>query len=578
MATEQYDVAIIGGGPAGSTAGTLLRKYKPNIRVLILEREKFPRDHVGESQLPGISRILDEMGCWDKVEAANFPIKIGATYKWGKTAELWDFDFMPPQMIQELPRPGKYEGQRVHLAFQVDRSIYDHILLDHALEHGCEVRQETRVTSVQAEGDRVTGLRLENGEEVSARWYFDASGHSGILRRALDVEATYPTALQNIAIWDYWQNATWAEEIGIGGTRVQVMSLGYGWIWFIPLGPTRTSVGLVIPKTTFKEMGLSPQEAYTQALTQESRIRGFMEGAVSEHKLQTTRDWSFEAARHCGENWFLIGESSGFADPILSAGLSITHACAREAAFTILTMDANPADKEWLASEYNTRQSRRIQAHIRFADYWYTANTQFSELKAFTSTIAKESGLNLDPEEAWRWLGQGGFILDDQTFGLAGIHFTLFADLSNHLAQLPNIHEVENNNVFVMDVKGAAHQDFAQYEDGHVIKIPCLTRNGKIWPLQGAYGIWHKILRIAKTTPEIIDGLKATLPRNLTPHEHNTQMFHIGTALNVLIVEGWVKASMDPRYPIFKPMSYTKTIHKHERDAPLQTVGKGRKG
>lgn len=81
--SEHYDVAIVGGGPAGSTLGALLKKYHPDLGVTILEREQFPREHVGESQLPPIGKILDEMGCWDKVEAANFPIKIGATYRWG---------------------------------------------------------------------------------------------------------------------------------------------------------------------------------------------------------------------------------------------------------------------------------------------------------------------------------------------------------------------------------------------------------------------------------------------------------------------------------------------------------------
>src|SRR5882672_3390678 len=83
MSQSEYDVAIIGGGPGGSTLGSLLRKYEPSIKVLILEREVFPRDHIGESQLPPISVVLDEMGCWDKVEAANFPIKVGATFRWG---------------------------------------------------------------------------------------------------------------------------------------------------------------------------------------------------------------------------------------------------------------------------------------------------------------------------------------------------------------------------------------------------------------------------------------------------------------------------------------------------------------
>src|SRR4029079_6286038 len=95
--------------------------------------------------LPPIGAILHEMGVWDKVEAANFPIKIGATYRWGKTKGLWDFDFLPPASFKDERRPGKYVGQRKATAFQVDRSIYDQILLDHARELGAEAREETRV-------------------------------------------------------------------------------------------------------------------------------------------------------------------------------------------------------------------------------------------------------------------------------------------------------------------------------------------------------------------------------------------------------------------------------------------------
>ena len=143
MCAKHFDVAIVGGGPSGSTTGALLKKYAPNLSVLILERETFPRDHIGESLLPPIGPILDEMGVWDKVEAADFPIKVGATYRWGKNPELWDFDFLASETFVEQERPGKFEGQRRRTSFQVDRSIYDKILLDRAAELGCEVREAT---------------------------------------------------------------------------------------------------------------------------------------------------------------------------------------------------------------------------------------------------------------------------------------------------------------------------------------------------------------------------------------------------------------------------------------------------
>ena len=150
-----YDVAIIGGGPGGSTTGAMLKHYHPGLRVLILERETFPRDHIGESQLPPISAVLDEMGCWDKVEAAGFPIKVGATYRWGRSPELWNFEFLPLADFRDEPRPAKFQGQRKQTAFQVDRSIYDQILLDHARDLGCEVLEGTKVAQVLHAGDRV---------------------------------------------------------------------------------------------------------------------------------------------------------------------------------------------------------------------------------------------------------------------------------------------------------------------------------------------------------------------------------------------------------------------------------------
>lgn len=313
---DQYDVAIIGGGPAGATAGALLRLYNPDLRVLILEREKFPRDHIGESLLPPISPILEEMGCWEAIESADFPIKIGATYRWGQRPELWDFDFYPPAKFKDEPRPAKFEGQRVSTAFQVDRSIYDKILLDRAKELGCEVREETHVSKVLVEGDEVQGLKLASGETITAAHYVDASGSSGILRRALGIACDYPTTLKNIAIYDYWQNADWVVKIGVGATRIQVRSLGYGWIWFIPLGATRTSIGLVIPAEYYKKSGKRPEELYAEALRDEPTLTDLLKNAHSEGKLQTTRDWSFLARRQAGANWFLIGECAGFADPI----------------------------------------------------------------------------------------------------------------------------------------------------------------------------------------------------------------------------------------------------------------------
>ena len=277
--TKDIDVAIIGGGPAGSTAGTLLKKYAPDLSVSIFERERFPREHVGESQLPPIGHVLHEMGVWNAVEAAGFPVKIGATYRWGTTDDLWDFDFVKGLKPADYARPARFEGVRRETAFQVDRAPYDKILLDHARRAGCEVHEETAVREAVREGDRVASLRLEGGEEIRARYVVDASGGAGILRRAMGVGTTTPSSLRNIAVWQYWENPEWADGIGIDGTRVFVMSLGYGWIWFIPIGPTRTSVGLIVPADYYKASGERPEALYQRAISEEPKVRGHLERA-----------------------------------------------------------------------------------------------------------------------------------------------------------------------------------------------------------------------------------------------------------------------------------------------------------
>jgi flavin-dependent dehydrogenase len=547
-----YDVAIIGGGPAGSTCAALLRKYEPDLKVAVFEREIFPRDHVGESLLPPISLILDEMGCWDKIEAADFPIKIGATYRWGRRPELWDFEFLPGDRFIEQRRPARLEGQRRFTSFQVDRSKYDKILLDHAEELGCEVCQGTKVARVLCEGNAVTGLKLESDETVTARHYVDASGNSGILRRAMQVDCKYPSTLKNIAIYDYWQNAEWAVEIGVGGTRIQVLSLGYGWIWFIPIGPTRTSIGLVVPAEYYKQTGKRPEELYAQALSEETIVAGLLKNATSEGLLQTTRDWSFLADRHVGDNWFLIGECSGFADPILSAGVTMAHISGRQAAYTILELDRREHDPEWLKDQFQKRQKQRIETHIRFGDYWYTANQQLKELKEFTAQLARDTGLEMSPDKAWNWIASGGFINEDLNIGAGGFSLAAIRDSGDFLAEVAFESPLEKNNVLTLDLAGASWREFGVYAGGRVRKAPCYFRADRVLPITGEVELLLNILQRESKLSQIVDALTSIAKNNPKNPALSQIVWNAMPALEAMIHDGWVKATRDPRFPLGK--------------------------
>jgi len=545
------DVAIIGGGPAGSTVGALLKRYEPSIDVAIIEREHFPREHVGESHLPAISQILDEIGVWDKVEAANFPVKIGGTYRWGATDELWDLSFIPGQTFMDVPRPGKYEGQRRQTAFQVDRSVYDKVLLDHARGLGCNVNEGVKVTIVETDGDRVTGLKLSSLEsEIEARYYVDCSGDAGILRRAFDIGVESPTALRNIAIWDYWQDAEWAITLGTGGTLIQIMSLGWGWLWFIPISPTRTSVGFVLPASYYKATGKSKEAIYSEAIKAEPLISKLLSHARPEGVIQATKDWNFVADRLCGDNWFLAGDSCGFADPILSAGMTLAHTSGRKVAYIILDLLRGNHDPEWLKSEYTSGHRAQIKHHMQFADFWYSSNGRFTDLKEYCSEIAETAGLTLDADSAFRWLATGGFALEAPgvaralSYSVSGIKY-----VTQQLSGSDWDWQVAKTNLWLLKLSDATEENFAVFEAGCISKLKCYRRGDKILPVTGVY---QRVLESLKKDVDAILVINSCLEVMTTQDGYSSAvaMTLIGETIEALIAEGWVKAKVNSQRPM----------------------------
>ncbi|MEQ1822980.1 MAG: NAD(P)/FAD-dependent oxidoreductase [Fimbriimonadaceae bacterium] len=547
--SSNYDVAIIGGGPAGSTCGSILKKYSPNLRVGIFEREKFPREHVGESQLPPIGAILDEMGCWEKVEKANFPLKIGATYRWGSSELLWDFEFVPLQNFVNPKRPGKFEGQRKQLAFQVNRAIYDQILLDHAQEMGCEVFQETKVSEVLRTGDHVDGLKLESGEVITATHYVDGSGGSGILRRAMGVETDTPTKLKNVAFWDYWENARWATKFYDTATRVLVLSIGSGWIWYIPLGPTTTSIGFICPAEFHKESGRTPKEQYEWALSQEPLVTDLIKGGSATGDVKATKDWSFVSERMAGGNWLLAGEAAGFADPILAAGLTLTHTSAREAAYTILAIENGDTEGDWLKEKYSENQAKRIRQHIRFADFWYSANGIFTDLQAHTTKIAAEAGLELEPAKAFQWLGTGGFT--DDVFGQVGLGGLDLAGARQVAARFLDADvkwQLNRVNVLRLNLEGATEETAPSYSNGKIHRRLAYRRGNKILPNAGLFARVIEALKSSKDIGTIFN----TVTHGLTKSEgrpHSEATLQLMQVMELMLQDGWITGKFDPSKP-----------------------------
>lgn len=551
---DMYDVAIIGGGPGGSTAGTLLRKYNPDLRVLILERERFPRDHIGESQLPPIGRILHEMGVWDKVEAADFPIKFGATYTWGKTTEPWTFGFIPLEEIpKDYKRPGKFEGWRQQVALQVDRAVYDKILLDHAAEMGCEVREGVKVTGIEHADDQVEMLSLSTGEQVRARYYIDASGNAAVLRRELGVKVNAPELLRNVAFWDYWSAKEMNAPIWEGGaTRIHIRSTAYGWIWYIALGRDRTSIGLVCNADYYRKVGRKPEDLYQEAIRSDPLVLKLIGEGKPRGQIESTTDWSYVAERAYGKNWFLCGECLGFADPILSAGLTLTHTCAQHVAYTILELDRGEHNRRWLLEQYEGTQLKRVRQHIRFADYWYTGNGLFSAIQENCTRIAKESGLLLSPAEAFRWLSNGG--IDDTLgqFAIGGLDLAGVKQVQwrlSHASDADVTFQISGKNWFKLNLLGAKSTPVASMQDGRIVAVPAYVRGDRVLALAGGYKLMFDILRTTFDAEGITRKLLANFQKSTPPAGVEYTYKQCIQCLEAMAVNGWVVCSTKPGRP-----------------------------
>jgi len=539
------DVAIIGGGPAGATVASLLKVHSPALDVVVLEGAKFPRDHVGESLLPTTCSILDEMGCWDKVEAERFPIKLGAFYRWGLTPDLIHFTFLQ-EPFQNRERPGKFEGQRLSTTWQVDRSVFDTVLLDHAESQGCHVFQESLVTGVRTSGDAITGLDVKSSAipdgVVQAKHYVDASGVRGIIRKAFDVEVESPTNLRNIAVWDYWQDAEWEDRDG-EGTFIRILSLEWGWLWFITIGETRTSVGLVTSADYYKQSGLSTEELYAKAIRDEPNIAKLLANAKRENVLQADKDWSYLSSRLVGENWFLAGDCCGFADPILSAGITLAVSGARKVAYSIKEMESGSLDPAWIRGEYNRTHRANIKSHIRFADYWYRANKRFPELEEYCSEIAKDSGLELDPKAAFQWIATGGFTDDygDQptvgTYKLSAVKWII----GKFAGEQPQLQFVKCDRL-KLNLEGAERIQSAVYRDGQIKVKESYVRGDTILLVDAFYRHAYMALSTETETQKVVELMRKWIAARLPDHNPQQALQIALEVLEAMYVQGWIVA------------------------------------
>lgn len=348
MSSFDYDLAVIGGGPAGSTAAALARKR--NLRVAVFEKERFPRFHIGESLLPNGNAILRESGAWPKVEQAGFIRKNGAYFF------LYEGDAQKEVIFSQ----GMVRG--LDYTYQVDRAKFDQLLLDHAETLGADIFRETKVTAVKnhTAGLELTARSAAGERVINARWLLDATGRENVFSSELKRELDPASLARRVAIYSHFRGVWRAAGYAAGHTTV--VRLPEGWFWLIPISEEITSVGLVTTVESLRDRSAPPAEQFHAAVSSSSRLRELMKGATATMPFHVTTDYSYFRRRLAAERTLLIGDAAGFFDPIFSSGVYVALRSAQRA--VELVARAHAADRP-LSSAECERYTREFKQHAR---------------------------------------------------------------------------------------------------------------------------------------------------------------------------------------------------------------------
>jgi len=356
------DVVVIGGGPGGSTAATMLARK--GWRVLLLERERFPRDHVGESLLPASIPVLEELGALPAVQQAGFLPKWGATMVWGRDKTPWSWYF-------------RETNQRYPHAYQVWRPQFDHLLLDNCRTHGVEVREGHAVRQVLFEGGRAVGIRFvaDDGAEHTARARFvvDASGQSALLGRQLGLRR-WDTLFQNLAVYAYFKGAQ--RLPAPDETNILVESYPHGWFWNIPLHTAWMSVGAVVDSRTGQE-GLrhsGPQRFLQEHIAQAPYTAQLLCQAQLVHGPFVIKDWSYVSDEVAGDGYVLVGDAACFVDPLFSSGVHLALMAGVLAAAYVTTALKDPGMQEAASLVYKKLYYKEYGHFRDMAALFYASN------------------------------------------------------------------------------------------------------------------------------------------------------------------------------------------------------------
>jgi FAD-dependent halogenase len=387
---EDVDVVVVGGGPGGATLAALVAMQ--GHRVVVLEKEKFPRWQIGESLLPstvhGVCRLT---GVADELAQAGFTVKRGGTQRWGANPEPWTFAFSVSP---------KLAGQ-TSFAYQVERSRFDKILLDHARRMGADVREECTVGDIVSDDERVRGVSYTDADgksgQIRARYVVDASGNKSRTHKHVGGSRKYSDFFRSLALFGYFE----------GGKRLpppnsgNILSAAFdsGWFWYIPLRPNLTSVGAVVRREMASKIQGDPEEALQALIAECPMISDYLRDAkrVTEGEygqLRVRKDYSYLNTKFWRPGMVLVGDAACFVDPIFSSGVHLATYSALLAARSINSVLAQVVDEEAAFREFERRYRREYGVYyeflVAFYDMHVSENSYFWSAKKVTKNTSSE--------------------------------------------------------------------------------------------------------------------------------------------------------------------------------------------
>ncbi len=361
-ASPTPDVVVIGGGPAGSVAATLLADA--GHRVTVLERERFPRYHIGESLLSATLPILDAVGVTPAIERHGFLRKPGGTFLWGRQQEPWSFWF------REDP------GGRPH-AYQVVRAEFDQLLLDNARAHGATVLEEHAVTGVETDGDG--GRPRVHARDVHGRtlslapaFVVDASGQAAVIGHARGFRQ-FNDFFKNLAVFGYFRDA----ERLPGELANHILSAAFadGWFWYIPLHDGTMSVGAVVDARRWREVAdADPERTYRGLIARCPAIADRLAAATLASPVRIIRDYSYTSTRFGGPGYLLAGDAACFIDPVFSTGVHLACLAGFLGARAVDGVLAGALTEADALARYETTYRGAFERYLRFLYFFYDHN------------------------------------------------------------------------------------------------------------------------------------------------------------------------------------------------------------